>query len=74
MGPKPEKLSEEVVSMYSDRDLYEDLFPQYQNCCNCGSEETCATAGSDHYCGDCWREYLDAKERRKKLATSKQEL
>jgi hypothetical protein len=50
--------------MYSDQDVYE-VYPDYQKCCNCGGNDTCATAGADHFCGQCWDEYQREKAARK---------
>ncbi len=54
--------------MYSDLDLYgieSDYYPEPQRCANCGSDDICATAGREHFCGDCWREREADKKAKK---------
>jgi hypothetical protein len=52
--------------MFSDFDLYgieSDYYPGLQKCANCGSDDICATAGGEHFCGDCWNERQAEKKR-----------
>ena len=51
------------MSFYVE-DIYE-VYPSYDKCCNCGSDDTCASAGPDLYCGPCWDEYQAGKKARK---------
>ena len=45
------------------QELREDHYArQMERCCECGSEDICATAGYDAYCGDCWDERKAAKK------------
>ena len=48
------------------QELREDHYArQMERCCECGSDDVCATVGHEAYCGECWRERQARKAAKK---------
>ena len=62
--------------MYDNFDLYgieSEYYPAPQKCSECGSDDICATAGSDHFCGDCWNKRNAERKAKKQAELAKEE-